>query len=111
MAPWERCWNAADGNVAVSYEWAQDSSNTNHKSQFWIRTNQDEGRTYEGSVSCRSNESLSYSYSSAESYTCKAQVILKIGYQKDLNIEVAPALDGRWDTKGYGDNYLFNLKL
>ena len=112
IAPRENCWNAEDGRVMISYVWGQDSSYSNSKVSFWMRVNEDEGRSVNANnVTCNSADNMTYSpdTSGRSTYVCQATAYVKVGYKERLKVEVAPVKDGNWDTRGSGQNYIFDL--
>jgi hypothetical protein len=112
MAPQSRCWNADDGAIAISYEWLQNNSDENHNAIFWTKINQFES-TIKANISCKrfDNGGLYNSNSRENSYLCRAIGRIKIGYNENAIVEIAPQLDGSWDTKGFAQNYLFKFTL
>jgi len=112
MAPNSRCWNAEDGAITISYEWLQKNDDENHKAVFWTKTNQSVS-TINANISCKrfDNGRFYTSNSSDNSYVCRAIGSLKIGFQENVAVEIAPQLDGSWDTKGFSQNYLFKFYL
>ncbi len=103
------CWNAQSSQVLLSYQWLQTAPVPSNV-LFWARVNQVAG-SVQAYVTCEKSTDLSYSHdtSGENIYLCKAQAQVATGYQETITIEAAPQIDGRWDTRGYAQNYWFQL--
>lgn len=104
------CSYAKDSRITIVYSWFQNSGYAPHV-DFWTRIN-NEGLTREltvfAYVSCNEFKIGPYSDESTR-YKCLAKTMIGTGYQNKMNIEVAPLIDGQWDTRGYSQNYYFQF--
>lgn len=104
------CWNANQSQVQINYYWLQDSfSAENVHAHFWVRINGEE-TNLDGQVSCHLNSgwSLGADTSGHGDFLCSA--VANVGVKADsVTVEVAPELQGQWDTAGYGQNYTFKF--
>lgn len=106
------CSYAKDSRITIVYSWFQNSGNPPHV-DFWTRINNN-GLTQELSVfayvSCNEFNSGPYSdHSNGNRFKCFAKAMIGTGYQDKMNVEVAPLIDGNWDTRGYSQNYYFQF--
>ena len=108
IAQSSRCWNADDSAVNITYEWFQNNGETDQRVQFWTKINQVES-TVAARVYCKQFDGGGNYTNYGNTYKCQAVASVKVGYQENITIEVAPKIDGSWDTKGYSQNYFFRL--
>ena len=103
------CWNAQDSQVIVSYQWMQTSPET-RSVIFWAKVNQSEA-AIQAYVSCAKSNEFGYAHNTSGEayYLCKAEAQISKGYHESLSVEVAPQINGLWDTRGYAQNYSFQL--
>jgi hypothetical protein len=104
------CWNAESSSVTIAYGWVQDSDDDSHSVTIWANINGN-AKTLNPQVRCLRDQRISYSKDTTNtgSYLCTATAVVQIGYQQGVSVEVAPQIDGSWDTRGYAQNYSFEL--
>jgi hypothetical protein len=105
------CWNANQASLRVDYEWMQKNNSQNtHKISHWMRLNNNS--FYIGAnVTCHQQNSngMQANTSGDTLYRCTATTTVSIANMKSVDVEVAPQVDGTFDTAGYGQNYHFNF--
>lgn len=104
------CSYAKDSRITIIYSWFQDSGYTPHI-DFWTRINNNgltNDLTVFAYVSCNEFNSGPYSVP-YNRFKCFAKAIIGTGYQNKISVEVAPLIDGHWDTRGYSQNYYFQF--
>lgn len=105
-APAASCWNVNESTLRVAYSWLQDDANTSLiHAAIWMQVN-NRAVTVLASVSCTFATPGAYQVTR---YVCTATAESRVGDIDTWNIEVAPVLNGVWDTAGYGQNYRFQL--
>jgi len=101
-APSQACWNVSESSVMVAYQWSQKSLNTDGISvHFWVSINGNE-RNLDSEIEC---QDMAQFYEA--DVRCTATATFVVGNISAWNVEVAPQLSGKWDTRGYGNNYNF----
>lgn len=99
------CSYAKDSKITILYSWLQDS-NYVPKVEFWTKVD-NTGVTLDltvvAYVSCNELNSTS------NRIKCVAKAMIGTGYQDKMDVEVAPFIDGQWDTLGYSQNYIFKF--
>lgn len=99
------CSYAKDSKITISYSWVQDTTDA-PRVEFWTKIN-NTGITLDltvvAYVSCNEINSTS------TRFKCVAKALIGTGYQNKMDVEVAPLIDGQWDTKGYNQNYNFQF--
>jgi hypothetical protein len=107
----EECWNAEQSGFEISYYWIEKSAPVQMPEvKFWLLFNQDE-MVLNAHVNCIPVEVLNYGHNPAEKrpYKCTASVRVNTGFQDAWEVEIAPNIDGRWDTRGFRQNYFFSF--
>jgi len=104
------CWNTNQTHIEISYQWLQEISAVENTAQIWLKINEREG-TLNLTTSCAaSHDQMTYEKNTSGKtiYRCSgtATVAVKPGA---LRVEVAPVVNGAWDTHGFGQNYIFNF--
>lgn len=104
------CWNANDSVLNISYEWLQGSAMVSQVVNFWMNINGQQ-RTFSAHIICKHLNELNYAAdtSGAITYRCAATARVRVGYQKNILVEIAPQMNGVWDTPGFQKNYLFQF--
>lgn len=107
------CPYSRDAKVTISYIWDQETNNT-PKVLFWTKLsglNLNQEATVNTYVTCNelAGDGYNLDTSNKKVFRCSAQASLGTGYQEKLNVEVAPQIDGSWDTRGYSQNYTFKF--
>lgn len=102
------CWNAILGTVVMSYEWI-DTNSSGQEVIFWARINQKE-MTFDTHITCERNKfSYAHDTSGRSFFHCKAQARVTVGFNANNYIEIAPNINGSWDTYGHSNNYHFSF--
>jgi hypothetical protein len=104
------CWNADSSSVTISYKWIQNSDNESQSVKIWSNINGNI-KTLNTQITCREIESISYSKETTDesAFLCNATAIVKTGFQENIYLELAPQINGSWDTSGYARNYFFEF--
>lgn len=101
-APSKACWNVGESALILSYQWSQKSANTDGISMnFWVNINGNE-KTLESSIECQDVDMFL-----EPTVRCTATASITVGNIGTWNVDVAPEISGKWDTRGYGNNYSF----
>jgi len=111
-SPRNDCWNISSSGFNIAYSWSQNVSDPQYNQVgFWIKINDVESYLSSNTIKCTMNNSLSYSHntSGVQEYQCTASIFYLVGNTEAWDIEIAPQIDGSWDTVGFGNNYNFSL--
>ncbi len=106
------CSYAKDSRVTIFYSWFQDADNY-PRVEFWTKIN-NTGITLDltvvAYVTCNELNSAHYLHQvSGKRFKCTAKAMIGTGYQDKMDVEVAPLIDGKWDTRGFSQNYYFQF--
>lgn len=108
----EECWNRYEAAVAVTYRWVEEGMNvTGAEVYFWMKLN---GRPVQvkTSGSCRQVTGSGVAkHTGRPWFDCRAEAQVPVLYDRTglYEIEIAPRKSGTWDTRGFEQNYLFQL--
>jgi hypothetical protein len=113
LSPKASCWNAGSSHVVIDYRWVQSSKAVVPTAgAFWMRVNGAESQQNANLICMPVSNLKAQANTSGESQVeCSMRAIEKLSVtgQTRVEIEVAPVLDGNWDTKGFEQNYVFEL--
>ncbi|QDK37991.1 hypothetical protein [Bdellovibrio sp. NC01] len=103
------CWNAGESKLRLIYKWTQVNSAQAGSATFWMRINEMEA-ILPAQTQCVHAEAIGYekNTSGEQVYLCAAFAEIAAPATK-VQLEVAPVVNGNWDTAGYEKNYLFNF--
>lgn len=106
------CSYAKDSKVTILYSWFQDAD-YHPRVEFWAKIN-NIGITLDltvvANVSCNELKNSPYLFqASGKRFKCFAKAVIGTGYQDKMAVEVAPSIDGQWDTRGFSQNYYFQF--
>jgi len=111
-SPRSDCWNISSSGFNITYAWGQNVPTSQYNQVgFWVRVNNFEFHINHTEIKCTTNNSLNYSHNTngQQNYLCTATAYVKVGNNEAWDIEIAPQVDGSWDTAGHGNNYRFSL--
>ncbi|XGC81933.1 hypothetical protein ACES2L_05485 [Bdellovibrio bacteriovorus] len=108
--PRQDCWNKDSSAILIGYEWHQVSKELpKNEVLFWINV-QGQQQFISADVMCFAAKSLFDKNTSYEDlYQCKASAQLRLEHFGSFILEIAPRLNGKWDTHGFERNYIFNF--
>jgi hypothetical protein len=105
-APRANCWNANQASVTIAYRFL--AVEPNPAVSFWVKLN-GRDQTLIARVTCSSDSSgVAKDTSNARRFACFALASIPTGLGSQT-LEVAPAVNGNYDTSGYGENSRFSL--
>jgi hypothetical protein len=106
------CWNVQNNSVTITYRWVQDSDNESQDVKIWANINGNT-KTLITQITCTElrSESISYSKDTTnnDAFLCSATATVKTGFLENVSLELAPMINGSWDTGGYAQNYSFEF--
>jgi len=111
-SPRNDCWNKASSGFKIAYSWSQNVSTSQYTQVgFWIKVNDIDFYLNSNTTKCIINNSLHYSHNTSgeQEYRCTASLFYLVGDTEVWDIEIAPQIDGSWDTAGYSNNYKFSF--
>lgn len=109
-APRPDCWNARNATLSVNYVWRAERSTEAPRVSVWYRVNNQSG-TAPASVICMGpgRYSLNKRTDNVNEVECHAVATLPFPAEGNVSVELAPVVNGAWDTAGYGQNTQFRF--
>jgi len=113
-SPISDCWNLSSSGFTIAYIWGQNVQTSQYSQVgFYVKVNNLEFPIDYSDVDirCTTSNSLSYSHNTngQQNYLCTATTYVKVGNNEAWDIEIAPQVDGSWDTAGFRKDYKFSL--
>ncbi|RZA06889.1 MAG: hypothetical protein EOP11_09175 [Proteobacteria bacterium] len=105
-APRENCWNANQASLTLAYRFS--SAERAAEVALWVNLN-GKAQTLPARLSCTDAQSgMQKDTNNQRRFACFAIVVLPavLGAQ---SLEVAPSVNGAFDTRGYGENASFQF--
>lgn len=109
-APRRDCWNARNATLAVQYTWRSERSVDAPQVSVWYRVNNQSG-TSPASVFCvgPGRYGMDKRTDNLNEVECHASATLPFPAEGNVSVELAPVVNGDWDTSGFGQNTSFRF--